>query len=87
MQPRKPRKRTPTYAADLADLPEDERIRVIAQAVEYGQVCGIIVDDEPSKVARFHRKLMARGCVILSTTKSIEGTVVIRVGPRALGTQ
>jgi len=69
---------------DLADLPEDDRIKLAAHhVVVHGRVVGVTVDDDPAKVARYHRKLLSRGCAILSTEKGpVEGVVTIRVGPR-----
>lgn len=46
--------------ADLADLPEDERIEAIGQAVMAGNVVGVVVDAEPAKVARYINKICAR---------------------------
>ena len=77
----------PEGYADLGDLPEDDRIRIAAtEVVVRHRIVGVVVEDDPSKVARYVRKLMARGCAIISTTKGpIEGAVTIKVGPRPIG--
>jgi hypothetical protein len=68
--------------ADLADLPEDDRIRIIAEAVEAGQVVGFFVDDDP-KADRYIRKLGARVRVIeRKANVLVKGTVFVKVGPR-----
>lgn len=51
----------PPRYADLADLPEDDRIELIAQAVREGQVVGFFVDAKPKRKAeRYLRKLRAK---------------------------
>lgn len=42
--------------ADLADLPEDDRIRVIGETAEQGQRVGFFVDDD-AKADRYVEKL------------------------------
>ena len=42
--------------ADLADLPEDDRIRVIGETAESGDRVGFFVDDD-AKADRYIRKL------------------------------
>jgi len=80
------RKHTHTNEADLTGLPEDERIRIAALYVARGQIVNLTIEDEPSKVARYQRKFLQRGCAILGTTKGPEvGAVTIRVGPRPVG--
>jgi hypothetical protein len=50
--------------ADLADLPEDERIRVIGEYAMAGNQVGVPVDEEGSdgyaKADRYVKKLLAR---------------------------
>lgn len=45
--------------ADLADLPEDERIRIIGETAEQGQRVGFFVDDD-AKADRYIEKLTKR---------------------------
>lgn len=81
--------RQPTDYTDLTDLglPEDQRIRLAAEFVAEGRTIMVVVEDEAPTVARYQRKLMARGCALLSTTKGpVAGRVTIRVGPSAQGT-
>lgn len=72
----------PRYA-DLADLPEDERIRAIAHHVrDHGRTVAVCVDDEIGKPERYAEKLAARGCRILQQAKGpIPGVVTLTVGP------
>jgi len=69
----------------LADHPsEDDRIRFIAsEVVVRGRNMPLTVEDDPSTVARCQRKLLTRGCAILSIVKGPRvGEVTINVGPR-----
>ena len=69
--------------ADLADLPEDERIRIAAETAAHGHVVGVAVDDEPEKVARYVQKLLAHGVRVLDQTPGpAKGCVLIRIGPK-----
>lgn len=81
-----PKNRKPEGYADLADLPEDERIRLIGETVTtQGKTVGVCVDSTPGKAARYKCKLMQRfpSVVILDTTDGpIKGVITIRVGPR-----
>jgi hypothetical protein len=66
--------------ADLADLPEDERIRIIAETAQT-QVVGFFVDDD-AKADRYIQKLGGRVRVIeRKANVLVKGTVFIRVGP------
>ena len=68
--------------ADLADLPEDERINVIARAAADGHIVGFIVDDEP-KADRYIRKLAAHPVRVIDRAPGpVKGTVLVRVGPK-----
>jgi hypothetical protein len=68
--------------ADLADLPEDDRIQIIAESVEAGQVVGFFVDDD-AKADRYIRKLGTRVRVIeRKANVLVKGTVFVKVGPR-----
>jgi hypothetical protein len=69
--------------ADLADLPEDERIEAVAHYVrDHGLTAAVMVDDEPGKPERYARKLREHGCRIISQSKGpIVGVVTLEVGP------
>jgi hypothetical protein len=78
-----PAPKRPEGYADLADLPEDERIRIIIATVANGKTVAVCVDDHAAKIERYKRKLAASGGVILSTTKGpVKGAVTITVGPQ-----
>lgn len=67
--------------ADLADLPEDERIRIIAETAQT-QVVGFFVDDD-AKADRYIRKLGTRVRVIeRKPNVLVKGTVFVKVGPK-----
>ena len=69
--------------ADLADLPEDERIRLAAEAAARGNVVGVVTDDEPGKPERYIRKFEARGVRIIDRGLGpVKNTVLIRIGPK-----
>lgn len=52
--------------ADLADLPENERIRVVAHDVrDHGQTVAVCVDDVPGKPERYAKKLREQGCRVV----------------------
>lgn len=73
--------------ADLADLPEDERIEIIGrQVMGERKTGGIVVDNEPEKVARYQQKLRDRfpGIIINDPVAGpVPNTVTIRVEPPA----
>lgn len=73
----------PKGFADLADLPEDERIAVIAHHVrDHGTTAAVVVDDEPGKPERYAEKLIALGCRVVAQVKGpVRGTVTLKVGP------
>lgn len=67
--------------ADIADLPEDDRIALIA-ATAATQIVGFFVDDDV-KADRYIKKLGKR--VRLIERKSnlpVEGAVFVKVGPK-----
>lgn len=67
--------------ADLADLPEDERIAIIA-ATAQTQIVGFFVDDDV-KADRYIRKLGDRVRVLeRKADVLVKGTVFIKVGPK-----
>ena len=69
--------------ADLYELPEDERIRVIAEAAAAGNVVGFVVEDE-TKADRYVNKLAAysKVRVIDRGAGPVKDTVMVRVGPK-----
>lgn len=71
--------------ADLADLPEDERIDIIGRTVmEQGLTVAVAVDSDRDKMERYIRKLLKRfpGIRILERLPGIvSGTLTIKVGP------
>lgn len=69
--------------ADLADLPEDERIDIIGRMASHGKVVGVFVDDDV-KADRYIDKLVTRYPVrIVDRGPGITaGTVMFRVGPK-----
>lgn len=46
--------------ADLGDLPEDERIRIIGEHAAAGNLVAVPIEDEPAKIARYIRKVTTR---------------------------
>lgn len=72
--------------SDLADLPEDERIRIIGNAALAGNVCGIALENDDEKIRRYLAKLIERFPTLrhISTDPGpAPGTVIVRVGPEA----
>ncbi len=67
--------------ADLADLPEDERIRLIAEQAAT-KIVGFFVDDD-AKADRYIHKLGTKVRVIERTRDVlVKGTVFVKVGPK-----
>lgn len=69
--------------ADLADLPEDERIAIIGKTAASGQIVGFFVDDD-AKADRYVRKLLAGHKVRIverAANVLVKGTVFVKVGP------
>jgi hypothetical protein len=68
--------------ADLGDLPEDDRIAVIAKTAAHGHVVGFVVEDDAkadryiTKLARYQVRIIDRGA------GPVRGTVLVRVGPK-----
>ena len=58
--------------ADLADLPEDERIAIIGRTAESGKRVAFVVEDD-AKANRYMTKLAARFQV--SVDKKLEGPI------------
>lgn len=75
----------PKGFADLADLPEDERIKVIAHHVcAHGLTVAVCVDDEPGKPERYTKKLEAAGCRVVEQFRGpVPNVITLRVGPHA----
>lgn len=73
----------PKGFADLADMPEDERIEMIAHhVIEHGLTAAVCVDDLPGKPERYTRKLERAGCRVVSQTKGpVAGIVTLKVEP------
>lgn len=67
---------------DLADLPEDKRIEIIAEAAKT-QTVGFVVDDHP-KADRYCEKLAKYPAirVIDRVDGPVAGAVLVRVGPK-----
>lgn len=71
--------------ADLADLPEDDRIRIACEtAVANGAIVGLVTDDEPGKPERYIRKLgRYQGIRVIDRKPGpVKNTVMIRIGPK-----
>lgn len=67
--------------ADLADLPEDDRIRIIGERAEGGEIVAFIVDDD-EKADRYVMKLLAHFKVNVTQRMPWPGTpgaVLVRV--------
>jgi hypothetical protein len=67
--------------ADLADLPEDERIRIIGQTAEGGESVGFFVDDD-AKADRYIEKLTRQFRVQVVERKRnvlVNNTVFVKV--------
>lgn len=75
-----------TIYADLADLPEDDRITAIGTAATAGDLVGFFVDDD-EKADRYLRKLTERFPLVRVVSRGgpndfLKGTVFVRVGPK-----
>lgn len=71
--------------ADLADLPEDDRINIIGGAAQW-QLVAVPIDDEPAKVKRYIEKITKRFPKVrhIATVSGIvPNTVTIEFGPLA----
>lgn len=73
----------PNGFADLADLPEDERIAIIARTAAAGNIVGVFIDDDAT-ADRYIDKLVQRYPVRIVDRKpgGIGSTVLLRVGPK-----
>jgi hypothetical protein len=68
---------------DLADLPEDQRIALIAHYVlAHALTVAVCVDDEPGKPERYAQKLRAAGCAVIDRLDGpVANVVTLKVGP------
>lgn len=68
--------------ADLYELPEDQRIRVIAEAASLGNVVGFVVEDD-AKADRYITKLQEYPVRIIDRKAGpVKNTIIVRVGPK-----
>lgn len=72
--------------ADLADLPEDDRITIIAQTASApgAGIIGVVVDDD-AKADRYIAKLLKASSQVRIIDRGpgpVKGSVLIRVGPK-----
>lgn len=74
--------------ADVANLPEDDRIKLICETVSgmrQGQTVGVVTDAELGKADRYIAKMKARlpGIDIIEKIENCPfvGTTTIKVGP------
>ena len=76
----------PDGYADLADLPEDERIKIIGHTITvHLKTVAVCVDDQPGKPERYIKKMTERfpGVVVIDQFKGpVPDVVTIRFGPR-----
>lgn len=78
------KRKGPKAYADLADLPEDDRIRIIGTTAMGGNVVGFFVDDERGKPDRYINKLLKwfpTISVMYRGPGPIKGVILIKVGP------
>jgi hypothetical protein len=67
--------------ADLADLPEDERIAIIGATAAAGQIVGFVVEDD-EKADRYLTKLRPyRVRLVWRGPGPVAKTVLVRIGP------
>lgn len=72
--------------SDLADLPEDERIRIIGEAAEAGNVVGVALENDEAKIRRYIEKVTKRFPTVRHVATDpgiVPGTVLVRFGPLA----
>lgn len=72
-----------TQFADLADMDEDDRIKIIAKYAKTKIVAFVVDDDPPDKVERYIRKVLSHGGIrVIDRFKGpVNNTVSVRVGP------
>lgn len=75
----------PREYKDIADEPEDERIRQIGEKTMHEkQIVGFVTDDEPDKAERYIRKLRSRfpGIRVVYHGKGpVAETILVKVAP------
>ncbi|MEO5742761.1 MAG: hypothetical protein ABIS29_19410 [Vicinamibacterales bacterium] len=68
--------------ADLADLPEDECIALIAATAAHGHLVGVMVNDD-EKADRYVEKGMAYPSVrVVDRGPGLANTILLRIGPK-----
>ena len=73
----------PKVFADIAHLPEDERIDTIGRCVMLGKTTAFIVDNN-KKADRYIKKLQAKfPSVVIQARGKLKGAIVVRVGPQS----
>ena len=73
--------------ADLADLGENERIRIMSGHAAAGKVIACVTDNEDEKIARYIEKMLQRGGVrhIHTQPGPVPGTATLSFGPELNG--
>lgn len=75
--------------ADLADLPEDDRIGIIGRMVmDKGITAAVVVDADPGKAERYEEKLTSRfpGVRVIERVPGpVANTITLKVGPKHEG--
>lgn len=73
--------------ADLASLPEDKRIELIAKTVaDDQQTVAVFLEKDAKKIARYERKLHARrpGLLVIERLPGLTpATVALRIKPKS----
>jgi hypothetical protein len=76
-----------TAFADIADMPEDDRIGVIGkEAMRYGGLVAFCTDSEPGKADRYVRKLLSRFPELEEIDRfngPVDGLVTVKVRRKA----
>jgi hypothetical protein len=68
--------------SDLSAMPEDKRIKIIADTIHRRRkVCAVLVEDEPGKAERYADKLKAHGLTIFGTYAGpVDHVITLQVG-------
>jgi hypothetical protein len=68
--------------ADLGDLPEADRVKLVVEACRAGNICGVVVETQ-AKADRYAELFKAYGVRIIDTKPGpIKDSVMLRVGPK-----
>ena len=69
--------------ADLADLPEAERVKIIAETAASGKIVGVVLERDEKKIKRYIEKITRDPNVVLvERGKGLtKDTVLLRFGP------